>query len=77
MEITPIAILMRPLAKACEVFPVDNLAIMNNSRLSIPIQNEVVRGYMERIESVQISSSNISQMKQKYRCDVHDLLVIR
>ena len=52
LEITPIAILMRSLAKACDVLPLDNSAIKNNSRLSIPIQNEVVRGYMERIESV-------------------------
>ena len=76
-EITPVAILMKPLARNCDVLPARNAAVMNNSRLSIPIQNEVVRGYMEHIESVRISSSNISQMKQKYRCDMRELLLIR
>ena len=75
-EITPITILMKPLARNCDVLPKDNTFLSgNNTHLSIPIQNEVVRGYMERIESVRISSSNISQMKQKYRCDIRDLML--
>ena len=47
-EITPIAILMKPLARNCVVLPARNVAVMNNFRLSIPIQNEVVRRYMEQ-----------------------------
>ena len=69
---------MKPLARNCDVLPKDNTFLSgNNTHLSIPIQNEVVRGYMERIESVQISSSNISQMKHKYRCDMRDLMLIQ
>ena len=76
--ITPFAILVKPLARNCDTLPGGNINLANsNAQISVPIQNEVVRGYMERMESVQISSSNISQMKRKYRSDVHEFLLIR
>ena len=76
-ELTPAAILIRPLARNCDVAPSDNTSLCNSiCTLSIPIQNEIVRGYMEHEEGAQISSSNISQMKQKYRCDMRGLLSV-
>ena len=76
-ELTPTAILIRPLARNCDVAPSDNASLCHSiCTLSIPIQNEIVRGYMERAEGTQISSSNISQMKKKYRCDMRGLLPV-
>ena len=76
-EITPFTILVRPLARNVDVFPDGYITWTDrDTRLSVPIQNEVIRKYMEFIESVQVSSSNISQMKHKYRCELRELLQV-
>ena len=76
-EITPLTILVRPLARNVDVFPDGYITWSDrDTRLSVPIQNEVIRKYMECIESVQVSSSNISQMKHKYRCELRELLQV-
>ena len=76
-EITPLTILVKPLARNVDVFPDGYITWSDrDTRLSVPIQNEVIRKYMECIESVQVSSSNISQMKHKYRCELRELLQV-
>ena len=73
-EMTPFTIFIRPLARNGDVLPECRVNPNNRDiRISIPIQNEVVRGYMERIEKVRVSSSNISQMKRKYQNEIWDI----
>ena len=68
MEITREAILKKPLAWNRDALPVSNISSSNGCcRLHPPIQNEVVRGFMERVEHEQVTSANISQMKKKYQ----------
>ena len=74
-EMTPKEILRRPLERNANVLPLDRLRSGNRAqRLSIPLQNEVVRGYFERVEGSQVSSANISQMKKKYMLSMYERL---
>lgn len=74
-EITPSSILARPLARNRDVLPCALLSTADrDARIAVPIQNEVIRGFMERIEGRKVSSSNISQMKRKYLDDIRKIL---
>lgn len=74
-EMTPKEILRKPMEKNENVLPQDKLRKENLSeRLRIPLQNEVVRGYFERVEETRVSSANISQMKKKYMLDMYERL---
>lgn len=74
-EITPFSILVRPLARNRDVLPRALLSTADrDARIAVPIQNEVIRGFMERIEGRKVSSSNISQMKRKYLDDIREIL---
>lgn len=74
-EMTPKGILRKPLEKNEYVLPQDKLRQENKSeRLCIPLQNEVVRGYFERVEDIRVSSANISQMKKKYMLNMYERL---
>ena len=74
-DITPTEIIARPLARNEDVLPHALLSKADRgARIAVPIQNEVVRGYMERVEGRAVSSSNISQMKRKYLYDISSIL---
>lgn len=74
-EMTPKEILRKPLERNANVLPLDRLRSGNRvQRLSIPLQNEVVRGYFERVEGSPVSSANISQMKKKYMLNMYERL---
>ena len=75
-EMTPKEILRKPLERNGNVLPQDKLRPENKAeRLCIPLQNEVVRGYFERVEETGVSSANISQMKKKYMQDMYERLL--
>ncbi len=69
------AILKNRLAKNGDVLPEEKVTHENRSdRLHIPLQNEVVRGYLERQEGSRVSSSSISQAKKKYMLNMYESL---
>ena len=74
-EMTPKEILRKPLERNENVLPKDRLRQANKAdRLRIPLQNEVVRGFFERVEKTTVSSANISQMKKKYMLNMYERL---
>lgn len=76
--ITPCAIVSKELAKNGEVLPYDKVGKKskadNDERLAIPLQNEVVRGYLEREEDDKVSSALISNKMKKYMQDMYESL---
>ena len=68
-------ILHSNLAMNEDALPEDRITKENREeRLMIPLQNEVVRGYLERKENKKVSPANISQMKKKYMVDMYESL---
>lgn len=74
-EITPATILAKSLAKNSDVLPRALQQYTDyDARIAVPIKNEVIRGYMERVEGRKVSSSNISQMRRKYLDEICRIL---
>lgn len=74
--LTAAAILRKKLARNGEVLPEDKVREnTREDRLAVPLQNEVVRGYLHRKEDLQISSAAVSKAVRKYRKDMHDRLL--
>ena len=71
-EMSIVSIRKKELALNADVLPADKVTDNNKSTaLDVPLQNEVVRGYMEREENYSVSSANISQQVKKYRKDMY------
>ncbi len=74
--LTAAAILRKKLARNEEVLPEDKVNEKNKeSRLAVPLQNEVVRGYLHRKEDLKISSAAVSKAVKKYRKDMYERLL--
>ena len=66
----------KKLARNGEVLPADKITEKNRKkRLAIPLQNEVVRGYLHRKENLTISSPAVSKAVKKYRKDMYSRLL--
>ena len=71
-EMSVVSIREKGLALNADVLPADKVTDNNKSTaLDVPLQNEVVRGYMEREENFSVSSANISQQVKDYRKDMY------
>lgn len=71
-EMSVVSIRKKGLALNADVLPADKVTDKNKSAaLDVPLQNEVVRGYMEREENFSISSANISQQVKDYRKEMY------
>ena len=71
-EMSVVSIRKKGLALNADVLPADKVTDKNKSTaLDVPLQNEVVRGYMEREENFSISSANISQQVTDYRKEMY------
>ena len=77
-EMTIHTIFCRQLALKGEVLPDDKIKEGNREeRLNVPLQNEVVRGYLERKENICVSSSSISQTKKRYMIFMNERLGLK
>ena len=74
-ELTVRAILQKELAKQGETLPQDKVeklaADKIEEKLGVPLQNEVFRGYLERVENDKVSSSLVSQKLKEYVKDMY------
>ena len=71
-ELSMKAIRKKGLALNADVLPADKITDTNKTNaLDVPLQNEVVRGYMEREEHYSVSSANISQQVKEYRIEMY------
>lgn len=74
--LTAASIIKKKLARNGEVLPADKITEKNRKkRLAIPLQNEVVRGYLHRKENLTISSPAVSKAVKKYRKDMYSRLL--
>ena len=73
--LTVASIMRKELGLKGDIFPAEKVTDKNRDEvLKIPLENEVVRGYLEREKNVYVTPSAISQRLKEYRGEMRALL---
>ena len=73
--LTVSSIIYKKLGLKGDIFPREKVTEKNRMEtLKIPLENEVVRGYLEREENISVTPARISQRMKEYRDDMRALL---